>query len=99
MNECFKCIYRRDVPGSAHSQCKHPDIGERNPMSELISMLGGVRSVPMGLLVEKGALKLNIKGSAHGIAKGWFNWPYNFDPVWLENCDGFKARGPKQKEG
>lgn len=32
---------------------------------------------------------LNIKGNPHGIQKGWFNWPVNFDPVWLESCDGF----------
>jgi hypothetical protein len=32
----------------------------------------------------------NVKGAAHGIKKGWFNFPFNFDPVWLENCDGFE---------
>lgn len=31
------------------------------------------------------------KGNIHGIAKGWFRWPYNFDPVWLEECDGYSA--------
>lgn len=34
-----------------------------------------------------------VTGSAHGIAHGWFNHPYNFDPTWLLTCDGFK---PKQ---
>jgi hypothetical protein len=36
--------------------------------------------------------KLNISASPHGIRMGWFAWPYNFDPVWLENCDGYEAR-------
>jgi hypothetical protein len=31
-----------------------------------------------------------VEGHAHGIAKGWFFWPYNFDPVWLVSCDSFK---------
>jgi len=22
----------------------------------------------------------------------WFIWPVNFDPVWLENCDGFEPK-------
>jgi len=30
-----------------------------------------------------------VSGNAHGIRSGWFLWPLNFDPVWLESCDGF----------
>lgn len=26
----------------------------------------------------------------HGIKNGWAYWPYNFDPVWLLNCDRFE---------
>lgn len=33
---------------------------------------------------------LNIKADPTGIKKGWFNFPFNFDPVWLDNCDGFE---------
>lgn len=36
-------------------------------------------------------LKANAKGSEHGIKKGWFLWPFNFDPVWLESCEGFSS--------
>ncbi len=32
-----------------------------------------------------------VKGNPHGIRNGWFNWPWNFDPVWLVDCDGFEA--------
>lgn len=31
-----------------------------------------------------------VTGNKHGISHGWFSWPFNFDPVWLESCDGFK---------
>jgi len=24
--------------------------------------------------------------SMHPVEKGWFLWPFNFDPVWLEFC-------------
>lgn len=34
----------------------------------------------------------NTKGNDHGIKKGWFMWPFNFDPVWLIECDGFKSK-------
>ena len=61
--DCYKCKYRGEVPGDAHSSCRHPKAGE-----------------------------CNIQGNQHGIKSGWFMWPFNFDPVWLENCDGFKEK-------
>lgn len=59
---------------------------------ELLSMLGG--HIPLGQV--KAPFK--VKGNPTGIRRGWFNWPFNFDPVWLEECEGFtpaiaKARG------
>lgn len=33
----------------------------------------------------------HVRGDPRGIRGGWFAWPWNFDPVWLEECDGFKA--------
>ena len=29
-------------------------------------------------------------GDPHGINHGWFFHPFNFDPVWLRYCDGYK---------
>lgn len=37
--------------------------------------------------------QLNVVGSDHGIRNGWFTWPWDFDPVWLEHCDGFAPKG------
>jgi len=36
--------------------------------------------------------ELDIQGNAIGIRKGWFAWPVNFDPVWLDNCNGFEDK-------
>lgn len=33
-----------------------------------------------------------VTGSEHGKKKGWFHWPYNFDPVWLISCSSFKKK-------
>jgi len=77
--DCYKCKYRGNVAGDAHSCCRYPnnDIG-------------------MLSFFEKSNLenmeKLNIKANSHGIRNGWFMWPVNFDPVWLENCDGFEQK-------
>ena len=34
----------------------------------------------------------NVKGHEHGIRKGWFFWPFNFDPVWVIECDGVQRK-------
>jgi len=35
------------------------------------------------------AIRLNIQADEYSFEKGWFNWPANYDPTWLRNCDGF----------
>ncbi len=35
---------------------------------------------------------LIVEGDARGKANGWFNWPGNFDPTWLLECNGFMAK-------
>ena len=74
--DCYKCKYRHPVSGDAHSSCYHPDTGQK----EL-----NLRKMIVAHFV------LNIKADDHGVNKGWFNWPINFDPIWLRNCEGFTA--------
>jgi len=57
---CYKCKYREEIPGDAHSRCTN--------------------------------LKAKVVGERHGINSGWFFWPFNFDPTWLINCNGFKKK-------
>lgn len=85
---CYECIYRGNVPGDAHSCCRHPEVkGGDDVIAGLVAMFSGdnINAIE----------KLQIRGNAHGIRKGWFFWPANFDPVWLENCNGFT---PKKNE-
>lgn len=88
---CYECKFRGGLAGSCHSCCKHPSLGEisNNPM---VAMMGIFASVGRVSPFQVGAEKLNIKGNPHGIKNGWFIWPVNFDPVWLENCDGFESK-------
>ena len=81
---CYECKYRGEVAGSAHSSCNHPKAKtEGSGLAGLFSAMSGGKMPPM-----KTGLK--VKGSEQGISGGWFNHPLNFDPVWLEECDGFK---------
>lgn len=76
---CYKCEYRGSVPGDAHSCCRYP--GNSTDMFDFFNTKN-INNIK----------KLNIKANKHGVNKGWFMWPVNFDPVWLENCDGFKEK-------
>jgi hypothetical protein len=91
---CYKCEYRGTIPGDAHSCCKHP--GNKglvdNPVAEMIGILASVGRIAP-IQVET---KLNIKGNPIGIRRGWFNWPMNFDPIWLLECNGFLLKEIKE---
>lgn len=76
---CYKCAYRGEVPGSCHSSCNHPEA--KLDANKIIDILRGATPMPIS--------KLGVEGNAHGIRKGWFAWPVNFDPVWLLSCNGF----------
>jgi len=89
---CYECAYRGTLPGSAHSKCLHPKIkgSTEDPLANVLGTLASVgRISPLPLPHGN---PLNIKGNKHGILNGWFNWPVNFDPLWLENCDGFEEK-------
>ncbi len=87
---CYKCEYRGEVPGSAHSSCNHPDAGleDADPMVKMMAIFASVGRVPP---MMQNAEKMGVKGDPYGISRGWFNHPFNFDPTWLEECNGFTA--------
>ena len=88
---CYKCEWRDEAPGSAHSTCGHLKAGGKDAGQNAFAILASVgRGTPV--IDAHGAVALNIRANAHGIRSGWFNWPFNFDPTWLESCDGFKAK-------
>lgn len=92
--DCFKCKWRGDVPGSAHISCKHPSL-KRVTDNPLLGLMGVFASVGRVKPLMANSKELNIKGHPTGIRNGWFNFPFNFAPTWLLNCDGFEKEGNK----
>ena len=85
---CYDCKWRKGIPGDAHSECIHPKIGEGDRiLSPLLLMQG---------LIPPAMKRINASGDPHGIKMGWFSWPLNFDPTWLQSCDGFEKQENKQ---
>lgn len=88
---CYECKHRGNVPGDAHSCCKHPKAGSGdNPLMALMAIFASVGRVAP--VMGEGAKGLDVKFNDWGVQQGWCTFPYNFDPVWLENCDGFEKR-------
>jgi hypothetical protein len=86
--DCYKCKHRGQLTGDTHSKCLHPKVLKlvEDPLAAVMGMMSrGRLPIPPSV-----GAQLGIVGNPHGIKKGWFNWPINFDPVWLENCNGFE---------
>ncbi len=95
---CYNCKWRRNLAGDTHNFCVHPDldIDTNNPMFELAGLLTKRLKITCDQeSLQKGIDKLGIRANYHGIKQGWFNFPFNFDPVWLEECDGFTKKEEK----
>lgn len=76
---CYECKWRGEAPGDAHSCCNHP---------VLLAGDGAIKWLEFHTFLTRGRTALfNITADPHGIRNGWFAWPINFDPVWLETCD------------
>ena len=80
--DCYKCIHRENALGSAHSSCH--TLGDK---SLLWLALGALPSID----TDSGRVPV-IRANETGIRKGWFAWPIDFDPVWLEWCLLFEAK-------
>lgn len=85
--DCYKCVYRGVVDYSAHSCCTHPFTEIMNGAGKFLPMMYMIKGLKSP--IEK---RLNISYSQHGFDNGWFMWPINFDPTWLNTCDGFKEK-------
>lgn len=101
-NNCYTCKHRGNVPGDAHSCCRHPDLkgltADIGNLIDLLASMGGSSPVtglePIQVIMEK----FEIRANAHGVRQGWFLWPFNFDPVWLENCNAYEKKGQANGE-
>jgi len=86
---CYECRWRGHNPGDAHSKCCHPYNTHfaKDPMLQMMGIFASVGRVALPAMADK---RLKIKANPTGIKNGWFHYPFNFDPVWLEHCEGFE---------
>ena len=34
-------------------------------------------------------VNIRVSLDPHGVRNGWANWPFNFDPIWIESCNSY----------
>ena len=92
--DCYTCAHRDTIPGDAHTSCMHPSSGLAgcSPLETIMAIFAAVGRVNP-IINAEGALTLGISANEIGIRRGWFNWPWNFDPRWLLSCNGYTAKG------
>lgn len=79
---CYKCTHRESLKYSAHSRCNA--VTKENTMEDIFAYVvaSDNRNHP----------DVRVKGNLTGINNGWFNWPIDFDPVWVDECKFFQEK-------
>lgn len=86
-NKCYKCPHHKTTPGDAHLECDHPIARAVGPNMLIAFGTGIANGFNINLKSPDGPLTISVYGKEHGIREGWFAWPINFDPIWLESCN------------
>jgi len=65
---------------------------ETDPIDEYATTLKTALQTHQPAINMEAALALGIRPIYEGVQAGEFNWPYDFDPKWLEACRGRTKR-------
>ena len=78
-NTCSNCKFRGSVAGSAHISCNYPKFKEVQKLELSMLILGNLN-------VANDFLESNFgfTVSQHPVSSGWFNFPFDFDPAWIQ---------------
>ena len=47
----------------------------------------GLKQCLSGLPKERVTIRVSL--NAHGYQNGWANWPFDFDPIWIDSCNSY----------
>ena len=92
MSDCYKCLMRDSVPGSAHSCCKALRYKAKHPNDpDVIKLEAHLAIGFVEIKTDEGPV---IKIDPHGRKNGWANWPLEFDPTWVSECQFYLPKDP-----
>lgn len=85
---CQDCIHNKKLTGTHHIACNAcPKELEMIILS--FNASGVFFRNPTHMVVQNtdtGEEKPLIDLNPHGVSMGWALWPFNFDPIWVNEC-------------
>lgn len=72
---CYECKHRRNLIGDCHSSCSAVPDSVKFQAFSIVQLMGQLKTECT-----------DVQFKAHGVKNGWYNWPLNFDPIWVESC-------------
>ncbi|MBZ2166978.1 hypothetical protein [Methanobacterium spitsbergense] len=88
--DCDNCVYQGHLENSRHSTCQHPEVRHVINDSDLLNQVIVNYKKPTIHLFNG----FRIEREQQGIEGNWCLWPFNFDPIWIKECTGFKEVVP-----
>ncbi|MCP4897026.1 MAG: hypothetical protein GY906_08630 [bacterium] len=79
--QCHRCTHKGILPGDAHIQCLHPKAQANMPSDPIAAMAEA-------FITGAAAARVEL-----GIVGGGDTWPANFNPGYLEQCNGYTPKG------
>lgn len=90
MSNCYSCKFKRNIPGNNHISCAKAK-NENSASLMLVSILD--RHKFQQILNQV----YNFSVPDYAITSGWFQFPMNFDPSWIQGkCSQFEQIEIKQ---
>jgi len=91
---CYNCKFKGNIAGDAHISCNYPKLNQTQKIN-ISSLL--LITPEQGIQVLKDNFGFSV--STHPIVSGWFNFPINFDPNWIEGECTKHSEQPDVKRG
>ena len=77
---CNNCIFKQTQGHTHHLSCT---VLDTEPELKVQAFVAGQSSGQFGSYVQL---------HPHGVKNGWASWPYEFDPIWIEDCKFFEEK-------
>ena len=94
-HDCYRCRFMKRAPGTAHISCTWDGVAKlvNDPLLSALSIFAGAGRVGMPEIdVRLPGGDLAVELDPRGVARGWCNWPFLFDPRWVSVCRVFEAK-------
>lgn len=92
-NNCFNCDFKGSVAGSCHSSCNYPKIDKHTKLKIYTGIISNFPETNQFLKENFG-----FTVDKHPVVNGWFNFPIDFDPSWIQGECTKHSSNPKVKK-